>query len=301
MRKITTEVSGVALVLLAGLASGQTSVPVNAEVSSASGSAEATMVVEMPLAARNATSVRAPNLAPELALQVYGRRTALQDQQLGGYTDVTVIHAELPDVYQKGEYELQRHYAAPGTLKFVPVHYTGDGFVKTNVIVRLLQVEEDRLQNRETSPTAITGANYKFAYAGQSDIDGRLVHAYDVKPRAKRKGLFKGRMYLDPVTGSLVRTEGVLTKSSSFFIKKVRFVNDYADIGTFTLPVRLHVVVLARIIGHAVVDVYHRNYQAIPVARSSEGKELVAPWSAVAATDRADSSAADYFDQEHNK
>jgi hypothetical protein len=259
------------------------------------------MVVEMPLEASNATSVRPPNLAPELALQVYGRRTVLQDQQLGEYTDVTVIHAELPDIYQKGEYELQRHYAAPGTLQFIPVHYTGDGFVKTNVIVRLLEAEEDRLQNRETSPTALTVANYKFSYAGQSDIDGRSVHAFEVKPRAKRKGLFKGRLYLDPVTGSLVRTEGVLTKSSSFFIKKVRFVNDYADIGTFTLPVRMHVVVLARIIGHAVVDVYHRNYQAIPVAGSSEGKELMSPWTAVIVTDGANSRPSNYFDQENNK
>lgn len=282
MQKITPRLLGLALLMLPGFAAGQSPDPISSEEGSIAGQSPQETIEKTPLVTQ--ASVRPPNLAPELALEVYGQRTALQEQQLGAYTDTTVIHAELPDIYQKGDYEVQRHYSAPGTLQFTPVHYTGDRFVKTNVIVRLLQAEEDRLQNRETSPTTLTGANYKFSYIGQSDVDGRLVYAYGVKPRAKRKGLFKGRIYLDLVTGSLVRSEGVLTGSSSFFIKKVRFVNDYADINSFTLPVRMHAVVLARIIGHAVVDVYHQNYRPIPVAAGAKGKELGDPRSAANTT-----------------
>jgi hypothetical protein len=56
-------------------------------------------------------------------------------------------------------------------------------------------------------------------------------------------------------------------KSPSLFIKKVDFVQDYADIGPFTLPVHVHSEATARIVGRAIVDVYQRDYQ--PVANSS--------------------------------
>ena len=63
-------------------------------------------------------------------------------------------------------------------------------------------------QKDDPALTAIAPANYKFSYKGVSRIGDRLVHAYQVKPQKKRMGLFKGRIYLDAQTGSLVRVEG---------------------------------------------------------------------------------------------
>ena len=48
-------------------------------------------------------------------------------------------------------------------------------------------------------------------------------------------GLFKGRIYLDARTGSLVRVEGSVVKSPSFFVKHIEFVQEYADVQSFTL------------------------------------------------------------------
>lgn len=213
-------------------------------------------------------SVALPRMAPELAMQAYERRVALQTTELASYSSTTLIRAQLPDTAQSGEFELRRHYAAPRTLLFKAVHFTGDGFVKSNVITRLLKSEVDHVQKDDTSLTAVTTANYKFSYKGTSQAEGRLVHVYQVKPRKKRVGLFKGRIYLDAHTGSLVRTEGSMVKSPSFFVKKIEFVQDYADFGSFTFPVRLHSEVSARLIGRAVVDVYQSDYQ--PVASTTE-------------------------------
>src|SRR3954470_3347062 len=58
-----------------------------------------------------------PVLAPEIALQTFLRRTAEQNDKLAGYSDETVVTAELPDTKQKGEYQLERTYTAqPKTL-----------------------------------------------------------------------------------------------------------------------------------------------------------------------------------------
>jgi hypothetical protein len=206
-----------------------------------------------------------PILSPELALATYQRRAAVQTSQLASYSAVTVIKAQLPDTSQEGEYELQRNYSAPHTLLFKPVRFVGDKFIKSNVIVRLLQSEVDHVQKDDPSQTAISPANYKFSYKGQSQLGDRLVEAFQVKPRKKRLGLFKGRIYLDAHTGALARVEGTAVKSPSFFVKNIQFVQDYADFDSFTLPVHVHSEARARIVGRTIVDIVHRDYQPVPV------------------------------------
>jgi hypothetical protein len=207
-----------------------------------------------------------PRMAPELALQVYRGRSVIQAQQLASYSATTLVRAQLPDTSQSGEYEVQQHYSAPRTLAFKAVRFTGDVFVKTNVITRLLQSEVDHVQKDDPALNAISPANYKFSYKGTNDLQGRMVHIYQLKPRQKRAGLFKGRIYVDAYTGSLVRAEGRPVKSPSMFIKKIEFVQDYEDIGPYTFPVHMHSEATARIVGRAVVDVYQRDYQ--PVANA---------------------------------
>ena len=207
-----------------------------------------------------------PRMAPELALQVCRGRWVIQTEQLASYSATTLIRAQLPDTSQSGEYEVQQHYLAPRTLAFKALRFTGDAFVKTNVIIRLLQSEVDHVQKDDPALNAISPQNYKFSYKGTNQLEGRLVHVYQLKPRQKRAGLFKGRIYVDAYTGSLVRAEGRPVRSPSLFIKKIDFVQDYVDIGPFTFPVHIHSEARARIVGRAIVDVYQSDYQ--PVANT---------------------------------
>jgi hypothetical protein len=143
------------------------------------------------------------------------------------------------------------------------VRFEGDKFVKSNVILRVLQSEVQHVEREEGALTAITTANYKFGYKGNAMVNGRPVHVYSVKPRQKRPGLFKGKVYLDTSSGNLRRVEGTLVKSPSFFIKKIDFVQDYADFDGFTLPVHIHSEAKTRVVGRAVVDIVTRNYEPL--------------------------------------
>jgi len=212
-----------------------------------------------------------PLMAPELALATYQKRAAEQAAALASYSAVTVVRAELPESSQQGEYELQRKFEAPHTLEFTPVHYSGDGFVKNNIITRLLQSEVDHVQKDDPTQTAIIPANYKFSYRGLSRVNDRTVHVFQVKPHRKRPGLFKGRVYLDAHNGSLVRVEGSVVKSPSFFVKHVDFWQDYTDVQSFTLPSHIHSVAKARIVGRTIVDIVHRDYQAVPALTARVG------------------------------
>ena len=200
-------------------------------------------------------------LSPDLALAAYERGLKAQSEELTAYTALTLIDAELPGSAQRAEFELKRHYVAPSVLEFTPVRSSGDKFVKSNVIVRLLQSEVDHVRKREQSQTAIDSANYKFSYKGTSQLNGSAVYAYDLKPREKRLGLFKGRIYVDAMDGHLVRAQGRIAKSPSLFIKKIDFVQDYATIAGFTFPAHLHSEAETRVVGKAVIDVTQRDYQ----------------------------------------
>ena len=213
-----------------------------------------------------AATVPLPRMSAELALQTYQDRSAQQASALAAYSDTTVIEVELPDSAQHGRYELTRRYAAPRTLQFTPVRFIGDSFVKGNVIVRLLQSEAEHVGKEESAQTAISDRNYKFSFKGTEDLEGRPAYVFQIKPRQKRPGLIKGRIWVDPYTGSLRRVEGSMVKSPSWFVKKVDFVQDYEEIRGFTFPVHLRSVAKARIIGRTVVDILHRDYVPSAVA-----------------------------------
>ncbi len=213
----------------------------------------------------------AVRLAPQRARECYQRKLQAQAQYLAEYSAATTIRAELPQSSQQGEFELARHYTAPNTLKFKAIKFTGDGFVKSNVITRLLQSEVEHVSKGEGAQTAISPDNYKFSYKGTEQVGSEPTYVFEVKPRQKRPGLFKGKIYLDVFTGGLRRAEGVIVKSPSFWVKKIEFVQEYADFGTFTFPVHLHSVASTRLIGQAVVDVTTRDYASISLADLTYG------------------------------
>jgi hypothetical protein len=208
-------------------------------------------------------------MSAELALAAYQQQASRQSQALVGYSAATLIRAELPASSQRGEFELERRYTAPRSLAFKPLHYEGDGFVKTNVIARLLQSEVDHVQKDDPTSTALRPENYKFSHKGTAQLAGRAVHVFQVKPRKKRPGLFKGQIYLDAYTGSLVRVEGRVVKSPSLFVKKIDFVQDYANVNGFTFPVRMHSEAKAALVGRTVVDIENRDYQPVPAPLES--------------------------------
>jgi hypothetical protein len=211
-----------------------------------------------------------PRMSPELTLQAYRNRVTQQAARLSSYSANSVILAQLPATQQFGECDLQRLYSAPHTLEFKSVRFVGDGFVKSNVILRLLQSEVDHVQKDDPATTALSDDNYKFSYKGTTQLQNRLVHVFQVKPQTNRPGLFKGKVYLDAHTGSMVRAEGRVAKSPSLFIKRIEFLQDYKEFGAFTFPVHIHSEARTRLVGRAIVDIYHYDYQPIASTQTAQ-------------------------------
>jgi len=240
------------LLLAAGPVRAQSGFP------SASGSDRDEELIRQDLAL--SPLLNGPRMSSELALATYEKRYSRQVGTLLAYTASMVIQAELPATGQEAQFEVRRQYIAPRTLRFTPIRFSGDRWVKSQVIARVLQSEVEHVERQDGWQTAITPGNYKFRYKGLEYLDGEPVHAYSVKPRRKRPGLFKGDIYLDVATGSLCRAKGSVVKSPSFFVRKIEFVQDYADLDGFTFPVHMRFQISARIVGKVVVDVSTHHY-----------------------------------------
>jgi hypothetical protein len=206
-----------------------------------------------------------PRMSPDLAIQTYDENARRQLTSLGASSDTTIVEADIPTTGQKGRFELRRSFLAPKSLAYGAVKFVGDTFVKTNIIVKLLESEVQHVEKGEGATMAITAANYKFSYKGPQEINGRPAYEFHVKPRKKRPGLFKGKIFLEATTGRILRAEGTLVKSPSVLVKKVEFVQDYEQVAGFSLPAHMHSIADTRVFGKAVVDVSHSDYSAQPL------------------------------------
>jgi hypothetical protein len=208
-----------------------------------------------------ASSTPAAVLSPQQALVTYEARAVRQLTTLAAYSDKTTIEAEIPAMGEKGQCSLRRTFSAPQSLIYRAVEFVGDTFVKTNVIYRVLESDVENAEKETGQRSAILESNYRFSYKGIEELNGRLLYAFALKPHHKDPGLFKGKILIDPQTGHIVRAVGRLSKSPSWWIKRVDFIQDYVDVGDFTMSAQIQSVTRARIAGRIVVNIRHSAYE----------------------------------------
>jgi hypothetical protein len=208
-----------------------------------------------------ASSTPAAVLSPQQALITYEARALRQLTTLAAYSDKTTIDAEIPAMGEKGQCSLRRTFSAPQSLIYTAVEFVGDTFVKTNVIYRVLESDVKNAEKKTGQRVAILESNYRFSYKGIEDLNGRRLYAFALKPHRKDPGLFKGKILIDPQTGHIVRAVGRLSKSPSWWIKRVDFIQDYVDVGDFTMSRQVESVTRARIAGRIVVNIRHSAYE----------------------------------------
>ena len=143
-----------------------------------------------------------------------------------GVTMAARFVASLPKMGKQAELEARKTVLPDGVVQYDVVNREGDKTVQKDVIARYMSTEMDRA-GEANQDIAITPQNYRFKFRGQQQRDGRDVLVFELNPRKKRVGLFKGELWLDAETGLPVREAGKLVKSPSVFLKDIQFARDY--------------------------------------------------------------------------
>ena len=197
----------------------------------------------------------------------YLESTHTQQETLKGMQMEVEIEAQLPKLHKTGKMAALRFVSTVGKISYKMLGFSGDATVKDDVIARYLTAETQA--HKDDSQYAITPENYKFKYKGIQSQAGRDVYAFELKPKQKRVGLFKGDLWLDTATYMPVRESGRFVKSPSVFLKKVEFVRDYQIQDGIAVPKHIQSSVDTRIVGRADISIEFnkpKKVDAVPAA-----------------------------------
>jgi negative regulator of sigma E activity len=169
------------------------------------------------------------------------------------------IQASLPSLKKQGRLHALRRISALGRITYEMLRFEGDGTVKNQVIARYLTAEAEAQKDQAPS-LAVTPANYKFKYKSRDRLEGRDVYIFQVTPRQKRQGLFKGEVWIDAGTHLRVQESGYLVKNPSIFLKKVAFVRKYEIRDGISVPLQVQSEVDTRLAGKAELTIDFSNF-----------------------------------------
>jgi hypothetical protein len=122
----------------------------------------------------------------------------------------------------------------------------GSSYVRSRLFMPALETE--RTMWGRGSRGAITPDNYLFEDRGAEPTGLAWI---GVKPLRKDVMLVSGSIYLRPEDGDLVRIEGQLAKTPSFWTRRVDIVRHYRRIAGIRVPVRFESVASVRVAGRA--------------------------------------------------
>ena len=194
---------------------------------------------------------------PDTIVENYCAASRNQEQALKGASMDVEILGSLPKLKKQGKLHALRHISSLGRITYEMLRFEGDNTVKKEVIARYLTAESEA---QHDPSLGVTPQNYRFKYKGHGQLDGRDVHMFQVSPKQKRQGLFKGEIWIDAATYLRVQESGYLVKSPSMAIRKVAFVRKYEIRNGISVPRQVQSVTDTWLVGKAELTIDYTNF-----------------------------------------
>jgi len=197
--------------------------------------------------------------APDEIVRQYCAASKGEAEAFKGASMQVEIHGALPRLKKSGVLRALRRISALGRITYQVLGFEGDHTVQKEVIARYIEAEIDA-QREQQAAMAVTPDNYKFHYKSRGELAGRSVYIFQVTPRAKRDGLFRGEVWIDSATYLKVQEKGYLVKNRSVFLKRVEFTRQYDIRDGMSVPRRTESVADVRLVGKAELTIDYTNF-----------------------------------------
>ena len=120
-------------------------------------------------------------------------------------------------------------------LRYEIASESGSGQIRRRVFRAALEGEQKLWQDKQPQQSGFTHSNYMFEEGGS---EGAL-ETIGITPRRKDVLLVQGRLLVKPDDGDLMRVEGRLSKTPSFWTRRVEVVRRYGRVGGAHVPLEI--------------------------------------------------------------
>jgi hypothetical protein len=227
-----------------------------------------------PMPADTPAAVSVPALVPwTVALDRYFAAFQKSQASLRNTTMEVEIEAQLPMLKKSAILHALRGITRLGQITYEALWSSGDKTALKDVIARYMSAETEASSGQASAngkplSMGITPENYKFKFKGTSTIGDKRAYIFQVTPKSKRVGLFKGEIRVDAETFLPVMESGQFVKNPSVFLWKVRFVRRYEIQDGMAVPTVVETIVDTRIVGQARLNIHFANLTLPEIAQS---------------------------------
>jgi hypothetical protein len=144
----------------------------------------------------------------------------------------------------------------------------GSGYIRSHVLKPWLESEKKMWAEGDPERARLTFDNYTFDDRGLT-ADG--LECLGVKSRRKDLLLVDGSIYVNASDGDLVRIEGRLSKTPSFWTRRVEVVRRYQRINGVRMPVAIESVAQVLIAGRSTFSMTY-EYETVNEQRVGDPK-----------------------------
>jgi hypothetical protein len=175
------------------------------------------------------------------------------------YRALRRLEAQNPKFKQSGWMLAWTEYDHANGFRYQIVDEGGSGYIRNKVLRAALEGEQKIWADREPQKASFTHDNYMFE-DGAAAPDG--LASVGVKPKRKDVLLVEGAIFVQPGDGDLSRIEGKLSKTPSFWTRRVDVVRRYERKAGVRVPISIESVAQVLIAGRSTFKMIY-EYQTI--------------------------------------
>jgi len=228
-------------------------------------------VVLVALTALTALATAEPASTPAAFEPVLHRFLTRADEPLTTYRGTRRLEGHNERFNVSGWMEIATELSADG-FHYRVIDEGGSDLIRGRVFRSMLENEEQILASGDASRSSFTTINYDLT-AGDATEPG-LVKLF-ARPKRKDVTLIDGAVYITDTDADLVRVEGRLAKSPSFWTRRVELVRHYARVGGLRVPVRVDSTAQIRFAGTSTMTMTY-NYEMINGVTVTSSREIAA-------------------------
>jgi len=212
-----------------------------------------------------------PTVAAPLTADEVMQRVADHNEQrakaLANYSSIRTYHLECHCLsHKKADMVVRVDYQAPAKKEFTILEESGSGSVRHKVFKKLMEAEQESMQEENRQRSAVSLENYTFQLSDYQKTETEEVYVLDAQPRTNNKFLFRGRLWVSANDFAITRVEGEPAVNPSWWTVRTDFKRSYQKLGDFWLPESNESETKVRILGTAFLTISYGKYQITPAA-----------------------------------